>query len=170
MNVRRLAAVVLSASLLVSPSLRAGEDWDLELPLWIKSGPAAATRSLLVPGWGQFYNRQRPKGGTLFLLAVGGAAGALLMDARSRDSYQEYRLQGSVSGDAYDRYSREKDFSNLCAVVSIAAWTGAVWDAYIQGKKLGRIYNEKARAPGVELAVGPGAVAAAWRFGGERDE
>jgi hypothetical protein len=172
MNVKRAFALLLAAGLAAPLPCRAAEqEWDVEVAMWRRSGPSAALRSLLVPGWGQFYNRQRPKGGTLFFVAAGSLGGALYMDKRARDSYGEYLAAGLPSDAAYSRYRRERNVANLCAATAAVAWIGAVWDAYVQGEKLKVLFNEQhARTRRFEVALLPGAASAAWRFGGSDEE
>ena len=165
MNVKRALLLSLAALLLLPPVSRAEDRWNVELPLWKRNGKSAAVRSLVLPGWGQFYNRQRTKGGTLFVLSVGGAVGALIMEKRSRRSYEDYKLQGDPSGGAYNRYSRQRNLAFIGGAVSLVFWTLSVWDAYVQGERLGRLFNE-ARSPGFDVALAPGGAAARWRFGG----
>ena len=155
----------LAVALLLPPFSRAEDPFNVDLPLWKRNGRSAAARSLVAPGWGQFYNRQRTKGGTLFVLAVGGAAGALVMAKRSRGSYEEYKFQGDPSGGAYNRYSRQRNLAFVSGGASLVFWALSVWDAYDEGERLGRLFNE-ANSRRFDIALAPGGASARWRFGG----
>ncbi len=65
--------------------LRPGEDRELTVKLARKQAWKAAARSLLVPGWGQFYADERGKG---YLFLLGAAAGGIAI-ALTEEDYQD---------------------------------------------------------------------------------
>ena len=98
-----------------------------------KSG--ALFRSLLIPGWGQFYNRQDLKGGMLLgsVLALAGAGAAMQIAAAMATS--EYTAAGP--GSDFNALATRVESYRIASVVLFGAM-GLVWiyniiDAYVSG-------------------------------------
>jgi hypothetical protein len=170
MNVKR----ILLAALLLSSArpLRAGDDrLAIDASLWERNGRNAAVRSLLIPGWGQAFNRQTARAGTFFLLAGGCLAVSLGMHEKALESYHAYQSMGVVEGPSYDRYKRQRNVSFLAGSLSALFWGWSVRDAYREGSRAARIRKTPvSRARSWEMALGPDSLTLARRFGGDRAE
>jgi TolB-like protein len=136
----------------------------------LRSRKDAVYRSLLLPGWGQAYNRQGGKAVAFGVAAAGTLGAALafhLAGQRAQDDYQSKVTAGQLGGDpsgqaaalraeAVDNYQRRNAF----LIGAGAVWAVGVVDAYLFG-----VDGEKA-ADGLALglaAEGMG-MAVAWRF------
>jgi TolB-like protein len=117
----------------------------------LRSRGDAAFRSLIVPGLGQFYNRQPVKGWAfagLTLGLAGGAVGFHLAGTSARSSYDK----ATNPTDAETFYGRASDrfrTRNWLLVGLAAAWTVNVLDAYLSG------VDGQAMLGGVALAPAP---------------
>lgn len=89
----------------------------------------AALRSLLIPGWGQFFNEQPTKG----LILVGAEAvaigGAFMLHSKANSTYEDYEQKRTDT--LYDDYSSQFDTANMFVYLSAAIWAWNVVDAYI---------------------------------------
>jgi hypothetical protein len=83
-----------------------GESRELSIRLSPKTSLKAGTRSLLIPGWGQFYS-DRPTKGALFLLATAVAGGGFIW------SNQIYQDRLADTRDAHAAYLRETQVDEL---------------------------------------------------------
>jgi hypothetical protein len=90
----------------------------------------AGIRSAIVPGWGQWFNRQPVKAVALFMVVAGGAYGTIRMRERSSDSYDEYKAFGIRSGPEYDDYERQRSQALILGSATLFLWGYTVWDAY----------------------------------------
>jgi hypothetical protein len=70
--------------------LQSGKATTLNIRLKAKTRFKAASRSLLIPGWGQMYGGQKFKGVMFLLLTAGGVASYLIADADFDDKQDEY--------------------------------------------------------------------------------
>lgn len=91
---------------------------------------SAAVRSLLVPGWGQGFNRQRVKGALLFATFAFATYGAIDQYRASEDTYDEYEARGLPNDDLYEQYETEKLRALVLGGAAAALWAFAVIDAY----------------------------------------
>jgi hypothetical protein len=106
----------------------------LWMTLKTKNAAMAGLRSLILPGWGQFYDDHPGRGMVFMVLGVAAGAGYVVTDARYRDRVDEF--DAAVAADlvagtpetaaARDRAStRAEDARDLRQDVLIAA--GAIW-------------------------------------------
>ena len=115
--------------------------------------PAAALRSLALPGWGQLYKEDRTKGLAFAgagALAAGGLVLSAVQYADARSAYRNacvgtVRPDGTpclprdrtsveeIAGDLYDGQNRWKRARNAFAVGAAVVWTAAVLDALATG-------------------------------------
>ncbi len=105
-------------------NLTEGESRELTIQLSPKSALKAGLRSLIVPGWGQFYSEERGKGAVLLgaaALSAGGLLGAHLVYRSRVDDYQEAR-------DRYFQSTRYEDLAGLRAAMNRK--DGRAADAY----------------------------------------
>lgn len=102
--------------------------------LWMtlrsKSSIRAGLRSLLVPGWGQFYS-ERPKAGWVELIAGAAAVGVLAAaHLEYENRVDEFEAASSVDRRrAADRAEEARDARNLAMGVAAGVWTLSVLDA-----------------------------------------
>lgn len=114
----------------------------------------APIRSVLIPGWGQFYNN-RPVRGSLYLGLtaglLGGAAAMRVSADRARDRYDEATSENAAS--RYDTYEQRVTWSNRLFIAGASLWVLNVVDAAVFGP-----------VEDLEVAVTPGEVRLALRF------
>ncbi len=91
----------------------------------------ASLRSLLLPGWGQFFNQQKTKGYIITAGALAGLTGAILMYSKANDTYSKYEKKKEPEHPLYDDYCEQLDTSRICGYVAAAFWTWGVIDAYL---------------------------------------
>ena len=131
----------------------------------LRSRGDAAFRSLLVPGLGQFYNRQ-PAKGWFFAGASAGLAGAAVgFHLAGASAYDRYH-KAATSAEAtrlYDQASSRYTTRNWLLVGLAAAWAANVVDAYTSG-----VDGQAMLGGGVVAAAAPlpggGGLALAGRF------
>lgn len=90
----------------------------------------AAVRSLFVPGWGQYFNRQRVKGSVLFLTTLGATMASFSLYNKSRHTYEDYKVQGSKDSSAYEDYKDQRTHSFLLGAAVAVLWSATVVDAH----------------------------------------
>lgn len=118
----------------------------------------AGIRSAIVPGWGQWFNRQPVKATALFIVVVGGAYGAVRLNHAANSAYDEYKSDGLKNGAKYDDYQRQQTQSALLGGAAVLLWGYSVWDAYHNA------YNPLwSEARSVEIALLPDGAAVEWR-------
>ncbi len=79
---------------------------SIDIKLTPKTRYKAALRSLVIPGWGQYYAGQRKKAFALTVLTVGSALVYLVSDndfADKNDEYEAVRLQYAAAGTTAER-------------------------------------------------------------------
>ncbi len=94
-----------------------------------KSSGNAALRSLMLPGWGQFFNEQ-PTKGYIFagaeLILIGTA---FMSYSGANSTYSDYETQRTTA--LYDDYSSKIGTANMFVYAAAAIWVGNVIDAYL---------------------------------------
>ena len=104
----------------------------------IKKYPiTAAFRSMIFPGWGQFYNDRPKKGGIILgseLLIAGSAISSYILYKQSKAAYDRATQRGPASNKyaEMDQYA-QINWVSLGAMSSV--WLYAVIDAYIDARK-----------------------------------
>lgn len=129
----------------------------------LRSRSDAVFRSLLVPGWGQFYNRQRVKGWVVIGTGVALAGGTVAYQLAGQRAYDDYlsrrsaaALGGTPSAEAaalYDAAASRFRTRNWLLGGLAALWVLNVADAWLSG-----VDGEAALAGGLAAAppVPPG--------------
>ncbi len=98
--------------------------------------PDAAWRSALLPGWGQFYKRQKKRGYVLGGLFFGSAAFTLTAYALESKYHRDYLNETEMANipALYDRYNRWWKTRRTLTVVTALFWavsfTDALWSNY----------------------------------------
>ncbi|GEM_PF-1695292 len=105
----------------------------------------ASLRSLILPGWGQFFNGQDTKG-YIFLGAAAVAIGAAVMEnSKANSAYSDY--DAKRTSDLYDTYSKDVDTANLFVYLAAAIWIGNVADAYFSADNINAIQEPESMLP-----------------------
>jgi hypothetical protein len=91
---------------------------------------SAATRSLLIPGWGQYFNHQKAKGTVFFLATAGTLIASVHLYRKADRSYDEYTAIGDKDGSKYDDYKRDHDRAIIFGSAAAILWVTAIFDAY----------------------------------------
>lgn len=76
----------------------------------LRSPRGAMLRSLIIPGWGQYYNQQKTKAVILAGLQLGCAAGIVIADHRA---YQNYDRANEAETETIKQHYREQYDDNL---------------------------------------------------------
>lgn len=114
----------------------------------------APIRSLLIPGWGQFYNNRAVRGSLYLGLTaslLGGAAAMRVSADRARDRYNEADALSAAR--RYDTYEKRVTWSNRLVIAGVSLWALNVVDAAVFGP-----------VEDLDVAVTPGEVRLALRF------
>ena len=99
----------------------------------LRSKTGAAFRSALVPGWGQFYNRE-PAKGVLFTAAGLGALGtAAAYYVRAQSAFTDYKMGTSETVDQRELANDYIKTANISLIAFGAVWLLNVLDATISG-------------------------------------
>ncbi|MBV9079981.1 MAG: hypothetical protein JO102_02555 [Elusimicrobia bacterium] len=118
----------------------------------------AGIRSLILPGWGQWFNREPVKASALFMVTAAAGYGSYRAYNSSRNSWDTYHEHGFRADSAYDDYTRERNQALLLGGATIVLWLYSSWDAY------NNAYNPLwSKAPSVEVALNPGGADVQWR-------
>ncbi len=127
--------------------LQSGKALALNIRLKPRTRFKAASRSLLIPGWGQSYGGQKFKGALFFLLTAGGVAAYLIADNdfddkrdrydrlydeyKSADVYEDkqrlYQTMLNARKDAYDAENTRR----ITIGATIAAWGISLLDTLL---------------------------------------
>jgi|WetSurMetagenome_2_1015567.scaffolds.fasta_scaffold1003127_1 hypothetical protein len=89
----------------------------------------AALRSLMLPGWGQFFNNQPTKGYIFAGAAVLAVGGAFMMYSKANSTYSDYETKRTAT--LYDDYTSQVDTANLFVYAAAAIWVVNIFDAYM---------------------------------------
>jgi TM2 domain-containing membrane protein YozV len=124
-----LRIFVLAMAVIMLMSISAVSAREASYNFNTKSPVNATLRSLMLPGWGQFFNEQ-PTKGLIFagaeLIAVGTA---FMMYSSANSAYSDYETQRTTA--LYDDYSSKIDTANMFVYASAAIWIGNIIDAYL---------------------------------------
>ena len=94
----------------------------------------SAIRSLILPGWGQFFNEQNKKGYIIAGAAIATFAGAYMYYAKANSTYDDYADAGIKNGPLYSDYETQANQAMLVSLLCAGVWIYGVVDAYINGK------------------------------------
>lgn len=105
--------------------------------------PTAAFRSLLVPGWGQFYKGHSRRGwilGTAFWGSLAGTAIAAIVENSAESDYVNAVLPADITSkyQRYDTwYKARRNLSIIAAAVWLANVADANWSPYVETQTSG---------------------------------
>lgn len=137
-HVLRILVVAMAVVMLMSISMVSAEEaynFNTHSPM------NASLRSLMLPGWGQFFNEQ-PTKGLIFAGAELVLIGTAFMTYSSANStYSDYETQRTAT--LYDDYSSKIDTANMFVYAAAAIWVGNVIDAYLSGDSAPSVKSTK---------------------------
>ena len=109
----------------------------------LRSRKDAAFRSVLIPGWGQIYNRQPVKGGLILTAELGLIAGGVAFHLLGQHAYSQYTSQTSAgqlgsnpsaqAQSLYDTAVSRYQTRNVLFIVAGGLWAANILDAYLSG-------------------------------------
>ncbi|MGI5863915.1 MAG: FlgO family outer membrane protein [Myxococcales bacterium] len=109
----------------------------------LRSRSGAVFRSLLIPGWGQFYNRQAWKGWGFIGLEAAALGGALAFQLAGDRAYNDYKSRTSAdqlgddpparAAELYETASSRYETRNVLLFVAAGIWALNVIDAFASG-------------------------------------
>jgi TM2 domain-containing membrane protein YozV len=110
----------------------------------------AMMRSMILPGWGQFYNGQPLKGLLFAGVEIAAVGGAFVMYSKANTTYSDYETKRT--DDLYTDYSKQIDTTNLFIYLAAAIWAGNILDAYLSADSgagnMGPESEEESKSPG----------------------
>ena len=132
----------------------------------VRTRSDAIFRSLLIPGWGQLYNRAPVRGGvylTLTAAAGGGAVAAFMLAEKSKEAYEAIKEPDQTKLDAKaEEYSTRRKWANGLGFAAAGIWVINIIDAAATGQAS----TEVKSAPALSLAPADSGAGmqVAWRF------
>ena len=118
-----------------------------------KTPKNSALRSLILPGWGQYFNGQTNKGYIVFGAAILTLAGSIALNAKANSTYDDYQAAGAKNGPIYSDYETQADQAAMVSYVCAGVWIYGIIDAYISGRQ--RVSQDESSA-GFSVACGKG--------------
>jgi hypothetical protein len=94
----------------------------------------AGVRSLVLPGWGQFFNTQKTKGYVVGSAALLTLAGAYLFNVQADNTYTDYQNAGVKNSTLYSDYQTQQNQAMVISYLCAGIWVYGVIDACINGK------------------------------------
>jgi len=101
----------------------------VEIDLTRKTTGNAVVRSILIPGWGQFFNGKPTKGYIILIGAVVSAAVAYYYYYESEKSYNIYKTIGLTSDPSYNDYVSKSNNSQYALLALGVFWLCGIVDA-----------------------------------------
>ena len=114
----------------------------------------AAIRSMIVPGWGQYYKGERGKGTVLVGLWVATAGGTAVSHVNRNQARDRY-LRSTTSAEVLDRFGRYSTWHKVRNNLfwgAVGVWLYSYLDAILTEAPLQMIYQEQSR---LDLSLKP---------------
>jgi TolB-like protein len=112
----------------------------------IKKYPiTAAFRSMILPGWGQFYNDKPRKGSIILgaeLLMAGSTISSFILFKQSKDAYDR-TTQRNVATDNYSEMEKYAQLNWVSLGVMGSIWLYAIIDSYIDSRRQIKKFQSK---------------------------
>ena len=101
--------------------------------------PGAAIRSMLVPGWGQFYKNEPVKGYVFVGAWVGSLGATVVTHIRRQDAARSYRIARAPDDieARYNTYNRTHKLRNALFITAASVWVVSYIDALLTGHGMG---------------------------------
>jgi len=109
----------------------------------------SAFRSALIPGWGQSFNGEKPKGKAFFLTTTLALTGSIFLYNKSQDSFTDYENSGKKDDSSFDDYEKQRGQALILGGVAGLLWGLNIIDAHRNG-----LNPLRAKLPSVEMALG----------------
>ncbi|MFN3550968.1 MAG: DUF5683 domain-containing protein [Endomicrobiia bacterium] len=116
---------------------------ELRLNFKQHNGISASVRSLILPGWGQYYNEQNKKAYIIFAATFLSAGLSYYFYSQAEQTYKKYEERGLINDTLYSDYEAQITTANIFFVLTILSWGYNVVDAYIYGEKYKKMYGLK---------------------------
>ncbi len=116
---------------------------ELSLNFKQHNGVSASVRSLILPGWGQYYNEQNKKAYIMFITTFLSAGISYYFYNKSDETYKKYEERGLINDSLYSDYEVQITAANVFLVLAILSWGYNVVDAYIYGERYKKMYGLK---------------------------
>lgn len=127
------AIITLYEALLEERSAQTAPPTEIRYLVVQDPRPAAVVRSMLVPGWGQLYKKQKKKG--IILVSAWGvtSAGTLLAHIKRRQAEDDYLASANLAeiNDRYPAFDRWHKVRNNLIVAAAGIWLYSYIDALI---------------------------------------
>jgi hypothetical protein len=95
----------------------------------------AGLRSLILPGWGQFFNHQKTKGFIVSGSAVVTVLGSYLLYTGASNTYNDYEKKGLKDDTLYSDYETQQQQAMIVSLIAAGVWIYGVVDAFVIAKK-----------------------------------
>ena len=132
---KKMILVLLLTVTLVFPRLLCAEPSTFDFSE--KTPVNSALRSLILPGWGQFFNLQETKGyivaGTAFVTVIG----SYVLYSKANKTYEDYENLGIKNSSLYSDYETQQNQAMIVSILAVGTWIYAVADAYITANNTG---------------------------------
>lgn len=116
-----------------------------------------ASKSLVLPGLGQFVSKNYVKGNLYLLTSFGTLAGSLYFLQKSNNKYEQYKIANNI--DDIEKYWNESEkfllYSEISAGVAAAIWFINVIDAYFTTNNYNKSQFEKFYYSSKKSALSP---------------
>lgn len=140
----------------------------------LRSRKDAVFRSLLIPGWGQMYNRQTLKGVLILSAEIGLIGAGIAFHLSGENAYNQYTSQTSASqlgtdpaGEAqalYDTAQSRYTARNVLFTLAAGLWVANVIDAYLSGVDGDQLLSGGVAGNGPRFVTDGRSFAARFRF------
>jgi hypothetical protein len=105
----------------------------------------AAARSLVLPGWGQWFNSQNTKAYILGSCAILGLAATIMLNSKASQTFSDYEKIGVTDDKLYSDYETQQGQAMTAGIFTAAVWIYGVIDAYVVADN----FNKKKNNAGV---------------------
>lgn len=101
----------------------------------LHSKPEAVFRSLVVPGWGQFYNEQPMKGKFILASEVVLVSGMLFFNSQYSKAHNDYTMatDPNATEDLFDKAEGKRKTRDALGYLAAGIWVYNLVDAYLCG-------------------------------------
>lgn len=114
----------------------------------------AAFRSMILPGWGQFYNNKPTKGSILLGSEIVSASGTIIsyiLYKQSKDAYERANTR-NIALEKYDEMDKYSKINWTCLGLMGAVWLYSVIDSYIDARHEIKKFEERQHARREQLS------------------
>jgi len=112
--------------LFVLPSMVSAE--TIVIDLTRKKTKNALVRSILLPGWGQFFQGKKTKGYIIAIGAFVSAATAYYYCSEAQKSYDKYKTTGLIADGSYSDYQNKNNDAQYALISLALFWVYGIFD------------------------------------------